>query len=274
MRLHLPLCLCLLSVAGAFASCGNKNARGNGQSQAIESFDSLPASVRDLIKAVRSDNPSAFAALVSYPLERPYPLKDIQDSAAMVAYYPTLMDRKLRSAIGDSAPDEWSEFGWRGWSLDDGEYVWVDESVYAVDNLSDAEKALRESLVKQELESLPEAMREDWQPVSCVKDLENGNVMRIDSKEDADGEEIYRLALYTPGTSLRGNPSQLFTGYRELEGSAMTESYVFTGPSDYSITYMPFHPGQDGGAVIYRPAGSQTDEHPTEAVYWLDLISK
>lgn len=108
--------------------------------EAVEQSDSLPVAVKKLVRAIADNDSDGFAHMVSYPLQRPYPLRDIENADQMKAYYKNMVDDSLRNAVTHAGPDRWSEYGWRGWSLDDGRYIWVDDQVYDVQYLSYKEK--------------------------------------------------------------------------------------------------------------------------------------
>ncbi|MDE6681244.1 MAG: hypothetical protein K2J92_07855, partial [Muribaculaceae bacterium] len=108
--------------------------------------EAAPRIVTLVTSAVRNGDKARFASAVAYPLARPYPLKDITDSAAMVDYYPVLVDDSLKHVIERAALHRWSDNGFRGWTLDNGEYVWLDDSIYSVNYTSVAEQALRSML--------------------------------------------------------------------------------------------------------------------------------
>ena len=79
--------------------------------------DSIPATVKQLVRSVADGDSIQFARLVSYPLKRPYPLHDIENADQMAHYYREMVDDSLRNAILESSPEDWGEYGWRGWSV-------------------------------------------------------------------------------------------------------------------------------------------------------------
>ena len=48
----------------------------------------------------------------------------------MVAYYPTLIDDTLKKTIEEAPDSTWQEQGWRGWTLYDGSYIWIDNGKF------------------------------------------------------------------------------------------------------------------------------------------------
>ena len=120
----------------------------------VEKSDSLPTEVKLLVRAIADDDSVGFANMVSYPLQRPYPLRDIDGADQMKSYYKELVDDSLRNVITQAEPKRWSKYGWRGWTLDDGRYIWVDEGVYDVQYLSQKEIKMIDSLIREEILSI------------------------------------------------------------------------------------------------------------------------
>lgn len=242
---------------------------------AIMASDSLPATVKNVVKAVADNDSASFALLVSYPLQRPYPLHDIDNAQQMRDYYSTIVDATLRKAIIASNPEKWSKFGWRGWSLDNGKYLWVDESLYDIPYLSRRETALRDSLMAAEINSIPEAMRKGYTPVGCLLASDDKTVYRIDAATDPDvkANRSYRLSVYPQGKNLKIQPRQVYYGEKIVEGTAATTSYVFHVPHGASIIYN--EDISDGSApqlIHVHPDGSETLQ-PVVPSYWLDIIN-
>lgn len=251
--------------------------------ETILADDTIPSPVKQLVRAVADNDPERFAKLVSYPLARPYPLADIETEEEMKAYYPNLVDDSLRQSITHSGPSHWEKFGWRGWSLDDGRYVWVDDNVYAVNYVSGRERQMLDSLRNVEIASLPAGIRSGWQPVLCLRNPSDGTVYRIDARQHTgDGNEEntgapssdfhgdghhYRLAVYPPHSDLRGMPGQLLDGTLEIEGSAATATYRFHAREGRDIELEPDSP--DAGPTITGPG--DTVATLTRA-YWHNLV--
>ncbi|MCM1348028.1 MAG: hypothetical protein NC338_01335 [Firmicutes bacterium] len=271
MRKLSILGIMLIAAGVLLPACGHRAT--DDAVQSIVSSDSLPTEVKSLVKAVATDNKKDFASLVLYPLERPYPLKNIDDSAAMVAYYPTLVDDSLKSVVTMSPPESWDKFGWRGWTLDNGQYLWIDESgVYGVNYVSAAEQATLEKLRKEDMESLPGNLRGDWVPAGCYKAVDSEKVMRIDMLTEKDGQTIYRLAVYSAPATMRGEPMALFTGFEELQGSVGTRIYNFTGPSGVSATFMADMPDDSPLTMDFTSASGTETNVEVQPAYWLDLL--
>lgn len=248
--------------------CGNSGKQS--QVEAIAQCDSLPLPVKELVKAVNANDSAAFASFISYPLSRPYPLHDIADEAAMRGYYTTIMDDSLREVILTSPPDAWSEAGWRGWTVADGEYLWIDNELYNINYVSARERNMIASLVKRDMESLPASMRNGWSPEGCYVS-ERGEVYRID-RALAERAEPYRLSIYDSVRSLSGEPRTTYYGAMFTEGTMATPVYSFGEKNGPSVLIEPYLADSDGERVTIVDAdGNETVATLTKA-YWLDII--
>lgn len=255
----------LLMIAGGCMLCGcGKNNRHSAASPS--DADSVPSAVKELVRTVSDNDSDAFASLVSYPLHRPYPLRDIDTPEEMKSYYKVMVDDSLRNIIAHADPARWSEYGWRGWSLDDGQYVWVDDHLYEVSYLSALEKAQLDTLSRMEIETLDPAMRAGYKPEFCLSDTAFETIYRIDRRTlPGDSVAVFRLAIYDKNADLSGPPAKMFIGARVEEGSALTPEYLFNEGSDEEIViesaaadapnprlYDGDHPGRDLRRVYWR----------------------
>ncbi|MCM1368939.1 MAG: hypothetical protein NC204_01045 [Candidatus Amulumruptor caecigallinarius] len=262
----------------AFCSCSG-NSGAETRMGTDTDTDTIPYAVKELMRSVTDNDSAAFARIVSYPLERPYPLRDIEDSVQMKSYYSTLVDDSLHSVISKASSGDWESAGWRGWSMRKGDYVWVDESVYEIPYMSKKEMSDRHKLAALEIKSLSPDLRGPWIPEGCLIDNNNGTIYRIDSDstitDDGVAEKpMYRLAIYRKGDNLRKRPAKVLKGHKHTEGSAGGFSYIFSeagiAQSD-SATYMIEAYGEeDGRPSLYH----RKQKHPLSRIYWLDEISK
>ncbi len=306
MRIIYLTLITFIATGTVLCSCGSKTSTSSASDSAVVN-DSLPVDVTDIVKAVANDDSVSFSSHVNYPLERPYPLKDIQNEKEMKAYYPVLMDDSLRNVLAKSTSSEWSEAGWRGWTVKDGQYLWIDGDVYAVNYISSREKTLKDSLVKKEKASLPENIRTGWLPEWVMEDVSEGTVYRIDadstsvaSASSGKGNEgTYRLAVYHRGGDLRRNPERILRGKRKVEGTAGSPFYYFSETpikeANDSVEYViEIYSAETGGPKLYhrekrkefakhhlkktgKNPGESRDtliDHDLKKIYWLDKVNK
>lgn len=257
------LVLILLSLTG----CGKKETPAPDISE-LENCDSIPDGVKKLVKAVADNDSVGFSAIVSYPLSRPYPLHDIENAEEMKNYYPVMVDDSLRNVLTASHPKDWEEYGWRGWSLKNGDYLWVDSDIYDISYLSARERAMLDSLKTKEMESIENNYRAGWSPVMCLKGTDNGAVYRIDASDKDSGIAAYRLLVYAPGCNLRGVPAAVYTGNRDEEGTAATIVYHFKSNDGLHATFIA--DASDGSVPSIEFSDSIIRVKRT---YWLDLTN-
>ncbi len=262
----LVVALAIMPLAG----CG-KGKSDSADISAIENSDSVPVGVKKFVKVVADGDEKEFAAIVSYPLSRPYPLKDIRNPREMEKYYKVMVDDSLKKVVTHSGPKRWGNRGWRGWGLEDGKYVWIDDSVYEVPYMSVREKALRDSLSAADIRSIEKSLRKGWQPALCLKG-EDGSVYRIDVGPAKRGESVYRLAIYSPEADLAAIPSSLLTGYRDMEGTASVTVYYFKGDDALQVVYVADISGDSTPQLEFNYPDGRQSYLPVKPVYWLDLI--
>lgn len=222
-----------------------------------------------LAKAMADGNAQAFAEMCSYPIQRPYPLRDIDDSAAMIDYFPVMVDDSLQAAMKDVKTADWEDYGWRGWSLKDSNPVWYDEGVQFIDYVSKAERGLRAMLAREEIETLAPGLRKGWTPVMTLVQTEPETkgtwIFRIDRKGN-----VYRLAGYAPASSLRQMPEILLDGALIEEGSAMSRDYVFSGNKGEKVEYTPDSEADDCISVTIPPKAEVI--YHVRPAYWRDYV--
>lgn len=261
----LPLISCSLLALAAIGGCTRPKAEVD--------HNNLPDDVKDVAMAIMVDSPSAFASAVSYPLSRPYPLHDITDSAQMVSYYHTLVDDSLKQIVKETPDTMWQSIGWRGWTLDDGSYLWIDAGkVYQMNYLSKRENELLDSLRQEELATLDPKLSVGWIPVLCVIDSINGEIFRIDSDETVSPPQ-YRLAGYMADADLSGTPSMLLYGNLDYEGSMAVRYYHFEDSVGNTADYSPdVVSDEDTVPEIEFSTKGKIRRHKVKRGYWLDQV--
>ncbi|MDE6076257.1 MAG: hypothetical protein K2G29_00875 [Muribaculaceae bacterium] len=236
---------------------------------------SLPDDVKPAATAIISDSATKFAAAINYPLERPYPLPDIKDSAEMVSYYPTLIDDSIKNIVNTSADSLWIEDGWRGWTLDDGSYMWIDSGkVYQINYVSKRENQLLDSLRNEEISSLEPSLRKGWIPVLCIVDSVSGRIFRIDSDESVTPPQ-YRLAGYAADSDLSGLPTLVLYGTLDMEGSMENRFYHFEDSVGNSADYSPdIVSEEDTMPEIQFSRHGKIDRYKVKRGYWLEHVKR
>ncbi len=259
----------ILTFGGISCTAGNSD----GAERTLAN-DSIPKTVKEFVASVTDNDSVKFASIVSYPLTRPYPLPDIQSPEEMKRYFSLMVDDSLRNIIKSSGPERWNQEGWKGWTIDDGKYVWIDDAVYDFPYLSNGEAKRRQQLIKEEMESLYPSLREGWQPEACMQQKGDGSVYRIDRRTDADssGKKNYRLMYYPSTASLDSLPGMTLMGDKETEGTALTVTYIFESP-ELTIYYEPESPESKAGESEITIVDKKKGEKfiPVKKAYWQRL---
>lgn len=255
--------------------CADKKSDSDVNASALKAVmesDSVPASVKKFVQAVADDDEETVSAMVTYPLQRPYPLRDIADANEMKKHYKEIIDDSIRNVVTKAGPERWKEYGWRGWSLDDGKYIWVDENIYDLQYISKKERELIDSLTNEEINTIEPSIREGWKPVMCMVNTKNGHIYRVDAriKNIEDDPDHYRLVVYNGQGNLFGMPDKLLDGTREDEGTIGNVLYKFNTQEGNEIVIEPDAP-DTGVPTLFEPNDSTTE---LERAYWHELVSK
>lgn len=260
-----PSCAALLTAMLVLTSCSGKKKR---------SLDHVPEDVRPVAEAIINDSPEEFAHVVSYPVTRPYPLRDVKDSAQMVSYYPTLVDGNMKKSVEEAPDSAWQQAGWRGWTLGNGSFFWIDAGkIYDITYVSDREHMMLDSLQKEEISTLEPSLQAGWMPVMCVNDSISGIIFRIDSQDDTN-PPIYRLAGYGPDSDLSGEPEIVLYGSLELEGSMGNRFYTFSDDEGTTAIYAPDLSEDDGNPQIEIDKEGMSRKFGVRPDYWLDHMKR
>lgn len=264
---HLSRCIASLGAAAlcflAFGCEGKAKSAGEPATSTPESAQR--AALNALTRSIADGDAVAFASMCSYPIQRKYPLRNVEDSATMVDYFPVLVDDSLRTLAAKSRPADWEKRGWRGWALGDPVVIWFDEDVQFVDYESKAESGLRKLLARDEMLSLKHPLGEEWMPVETLVEVDGDKVFRIDSVGG-----VFRLMEYPDCSLIREMPLYVLTGPLTLEGTVNSRIYTFSDSVGNKATYLP-DAGDQVCIVMERP-GKDSESLPVKRAYWRDLL--
>lgn len=254
-------CVSVLSLQACHDSKANNDNSGDNSSATLPK-----EALTKLMKTFAEDDASGFAALCVFPIQRPYPLKDIQDSVSMVDYYPVLVDDSLKTIMSHSQIDDWVNYGWRGWSLRESKPIWYDDGVQFIDYVSPAENGLRNILAREEIMSLAPQFRDGWTPVATLQQTDGNNIFRIDSQGD-----VFRLMQFSSAMQAHGEPTLLLTGSLRNEGTADSPVFEFFGSNGVKAVYMP---DSEPPVCIYVTKPKDVENgYPVVTAYWRDIIN-
>lgn len=251
-------------------SCKGREGGNRSEDVVMDESYPLPVVVNQVVEAVSNGDAHSFAGNISYPLVRPYPLRNIEDSVQMVAYYPILVDDSLRNVVAKSDRKDWSEAGWRGWTLDAGQYLWIDEKVYAIPYLSATEKAMLDVAIARDMETLAPDLRKGWSPEYCLVGTTDGTLYRVDHNLK-DGK--YRMLVYNKGTKLGNKPSAILQGEMSTEGTEANRVFTFRASNGDFMEYL-YDDSGEGASLTYTAKGGKERNIDVTPVYWLDYASR
>ena len=245
------------------SACGDSKAKKNAGSDDTDSR--IKSELRELTRTITEGDASGFAAMCDYPIERPYPLKAIENAEEMTRYFPILADDSLRNIMRNAGPDDWEAYGWRGWSLSECQPLWYDGGVEIINYESGKEREMRGQLAREEIRTLAPEYREGWTPVTTLIETDGKRIFRIDQSGD-----VYRIMGFPDPTYAHGVPELLLNGIMESEGSAALRYYIFDDNAGSTAEYTP-----DGELPLRiwltRPQAGN-DTVVVTAGYWRDYV--
>ncbi|WP_461791407.1 hypothetical protein [Pedobacter sp.] len=138
----------------------------------------------DIIKAVitlfKEKDINRISNKISYPLYRQYPIPPVKDKEEFKKRFSEIFDQILIDKIANSKISQWSEVGWRGIMLDNGD-LWMANSdgiITTVNYQSDFEKKYRTNLITKDRYNLHVSLKTFQSPVYKIKT--NKYLIRID----------------------------------------------------------------------------------------------
>lgn len=246
------------------ASCHDANASKDSAESSLGEARPDDA-LNKLMRSLAEGDAPGFAAICVYPIQRPYPLKDIEDSVSMVDYFPILVDDAFKDRMAKADVKDWENYGWRGWSIGDDNALWFDDGLWAFTYLSPAESGLRKILAREEIMTLSPEYREGWNPVAAMAQSDGQSIFRIDTNGDE-----YRLMKFDDPSDVMSRPDLLLLGTLRTEGSADSRIFEFSDKRGVKAQYIP---DAESDLFVYI-SGPKTysDSVAVRPAYWRDII--
>lgn len=180
--------------------------------------------VKSFIAHVKSNNREAVAAFISFPLGREYPIPVVKNKADFIKRYDQIFDATLKKEIINSNPaKDWSEMGWRGIMLGQGD-IWMDTTgkVITINYQSQAEKNLKTKLISSEKGKLHPSIATFKAPVYVLETSKFR--VRIDDL----GNDNYRYASWSIKKPMSQKPDLIITNGKWIsDGSGGNSHYEF-----------------------------------------------
>jgi hypothetical protein len=150
--------------------------------------------IQKLIKLFQTKNIDGISKIVNYPLSREYPIPDVKNGDDFKKRFYQIFDAKIISQISNSKIEQWSEVGWRGIMLDNGD-LWIDTDgrITALNYQSAFETNQKNNIIVKEKKNLFSTLKQYKSPV--YKITTKSYLIRID--ELSNGK--YRYASWKLG---------------------------------------------------------------------------
>ncbi|SOD11879.1 hypothetical protein SAMN06297358_0380 [Pedobacter xixiisoli] len=181
-------------------------------------------SINNVIELFKSNNVDKISDIISFPLERQYPIPSIKNKNEFNKRFSEVFDKILIDKIANSKIEQWSEVGWRGIMLDNG-VLWMANSdgiITAVNYQSDFEKKLRKDLIDREKENLHNSLKTFESPTYKIKT--KNYLIRIDELTN----DKYRYASWKVSEKETSKPDIILNdGELEFEGSGGNHVITF-----------------------------------------------
>jgi hypothetical protein len=179
-------------------------------------------SIQKLINTFKAKDKAKIADLISYPLSREYPLKDVQDKNDFNKRFDDIFDKDFLDKVAKSKISDWSEVGWRGIMFDNGA-LWTDEDgkIVTVNYQSPKEKQLLVNAIQADKNQLPKSLRDFEKPTYLI--FTKNYKIRIDEK----AEGIYRYAAWKIKNTKSEPDIIMENGVMEFQGSGGNHTITF-----------------------------------------------
>lgn len=196
-----------------------------GYSQSEKLDDYKIDNIKNVIALFKQKNIDKISNIISFPLDREYPIPSIKDKNEFRQRFSQVFDKTLVSMIANSKIKQWSEVGWRGIMLDNG-IVWIESyegKITAVNYQSAFEKKLKKDLIAKEKENLHISLKTFKSPTYKIKT--KNYLIRIDKLSDYK----YRYASWKTNKIESSKPDIILNnGELEFDGSGGNHVITFS----------------------------------------------
>lgn len=180
--------------------------------------------VKEIMEDFRTQNKTAIAGKIAYPLNREFPLPPIESEQEMLQRFTEVFDDELTGLIVNSdLAKDWNVTWYRGILLLHGA-LWIghDGQIVEVNHTSEIERQKRLKLIDLDRAKVHPSLRDYSEPI--LRMITDDYQIRIDKLAD----ESYRYAAWKPGVSMSQKPElTIRNGQRTFEGSGGNHSFTF-----------------------------------------------
>lgn len=181
--------------------------------------------IKSFIAPFKTKDIGVITGFIEFPLDRPYPIENIQDSTEFVSRFEELFDAELIREITDSDPEKnWTKMGYQGIMLNKGS-LWLDpyeRKMISVNHQNSKTNKLLEQASEAYRASLHHSLKDFKTAILSMQTKQ----FRIVIDRLADG--TYRYASWKITKKMNQKPDLvLIGGNKSFEGSGGNHSYSF-----------------------------------------------
>lgn len=188
--------------------------------------------IQKLVNLFKAKNVDRISKVVNYPLNREYPIPNVKNEADFKKRFNQIFDQKIIDEISNSKIDQWSEVGWRGIMLNNGD-LWIetDGKIKALNYQSDFEISQKTNLVNNDKKKLYSTLKVFKSPTYKIQT--KNYLIRIDELNNGK----YRYASWKIGKPESTKPDLILTnGDLQFDGSGGNHTITFKkGEFNYKI---------------------------------------
>lgn len=180
--------------------------------------------VSNFIDYIKADNKEKVADLVAFPFKKEYPIPSIKNKQEFIHRYKEIFDDSVKQIIIKSNPaTDWTEMGWRGIMLNQGD-IWldIDGRLLGVNCQSKFEKKLQNKLIAEDKNSIYPSLSKFYLPI-CILETSKFRI-RIDELDNYK----FRYASWALNKPMSSKPDLvLYNGQYIPYGTGGNHSYQF-----------------------------------------------
>lgn len=180
--------------------------------------------ISKFILEVKNGDKEAIAKRIKFPFKRDYPIPSVKDKADFVKRCNQIFDKVLIDKITKSDPaKDWSEMGWRGIMLNQGD-LWMDTDgkIISINNQSAEELKLKNELIAKQKKNVNASLSNFKDPVAILETSKFR--IRIDDL----GNNNYRYASWSIKKKMTDTPELVIEkGVFVAEGTGGNHYYEF-----------------------------------------------
>ncbi|MEJ6776719.1 MAG: hypothetical protein QNK85_05280 [Crocinitomicaceae bacterium] len=191
--------------------------------------------VEYFLDCIRNTDFDKLDSIISYPIQRPYPIPPIKNKQELKNRYSEIFDDRLTSLITSSnIKEDWSNVGWRGIMLENG-VIWldIDGSFITTNYTSDKEKDIEEKWIEYEKGLLYNGLKKFIKPIHTIET--DKFIVRVDLLEN----QKYRYASWSKKSDLSNKPDLVINnGEWYPDGSGGNHHFSFKNGEYNYVVYV------------------------------------